>query len=101
MRLSINDDQSKECFDVLLENLPKLMLIIDSRLSNKQQVVVHCAAGQQRSAAVVCAYVIWKMGIKLEDAIAFVKSKKRDAFFWNVNFRQPLETFAEFCSALL
>lgn len=97
MRLPINDDLSQESYSIMYSNLPNLMLIIDNKLKNNLPVVVHCAAGQQRSAAVVCAYVMWKTCIKLEDAISYIKSKKIDAFFWNVNFRPPLEMFAQLC----
>lgn len=97
MRLAINDDLSQESYAIMYANLPNLMLVIDNKLKNNVPVVVHCAAGQQRSAAVVCAYVMWKTCLKLEEAIAHVKSRKRDAFFWNVNFRPPLEMFEVSC----
>lgn len=97
MRLSVNDDLSQESYSIMHANLPNLMLIIDNKLKNNVPVVVHCAAGQQRSAAVVCAYVMWKTCMKLEEAIGYVKSKKSDAFFWNVNFRPPLEMFEQSC----
>lgn len=97
MRLAVNDDMSQESYSIMYANLPNLMLVIDNKLKNNVPVVVHCAAGQQRSAAVVCAYIMWKTCVKLEDAIGYVKSKKTDAFFWNVNFRPPLEMFEHSC----
>jgi protein-tyrosine phosphatase len=55
-------------------------------------VVVHCRAGQQRSAAVMAAYLMRK-GMGLEQAIKYIKSRKPDAFYWNVNFMPALKIF--------
>jgi hypothetical protein len=42
--------------------------------------------------AVVAAYLIYKNIVStLVDAVHFLREKKKDAFFWSVNFHQPLE----------
>lgn len=89
-RLAVDDDLSKLSIEVMTDALPLLVKTIDEKVASGKDVVVHCMAGQQRSAAVVAAYVMSKMGLGVDDAIAFVRSKKRDAFFWQANFRQSL-----------
>lgn len=99
IRLPVNDDLSPEAMITMQTQLPQLVLLIENKLANHIPVVVHCHAGRQRSAAVVCAYIMWKTNSSLEDSINFVKSKKTDAFFWQANFRPALEYFNNtFCN---
>ena len=58
-----------------------------------QAVLVHCKAGQQRSAAVVAAVVMDVTGCSAAEAVECVRMCKRDAFLGAVNFRSSLETF--------
>lgn len=49
---------------------------IDRAIENQQGVLVHCAAGQSRSASFVIAYLMQKYKISYEHALAFVQSKR-------------------------
>lgn len=90
-RVPVNDDGSDECMKDMLLYLPQIVQVIETTLVNQgYKVVVHCQAGQQRSATVVAAYL---MGWNADEAIAFVKVKKPDAFFWQVNFLSVLQEF--------
>lgn len=92
MRIAIDDNQSNRTFVDLLHALPTAMETIDEQLKLGNKVVVHCLAGQQRSAAVVAAYLLFKKVVPtVADAVYFLRAKKKDAFFWAVNFRQPLD----------
>jgi hypothetical protein len=70
--------------------MPTLVEHIDKAMKANQTVLVHCAAGRQRSVAVVVAYVMHAEGLSRDEAIAFVKSKKRDAFFPEPRFYDSL-----------
>lgn len=94
IRVAVNDDRSVDCLNKMFCVLPGVVQVIDDALAAGKQVVVHCRAGQQRSAAVVAAYLVSKHGLSLNDAIASIKKVKRDAFLWMVNFQEPLEKFA-------
>ncbi len=58
-----------------------------------QPMLVHCAAGMQRSAACVAMFLIAIKGYTVEEAIAFVKEKRPIAFFTSVNFRPAIDAF--------
>lgn len=92
IRVPVNDDLSQEAMQGMIASLPSTIQAIDQVLRNGGRVVVHCFAGQQRSAAVVAAYLTSK-GIALERAIDYIKSRKQDAFIYGVNFQPALESF--------
>lgn len=100
IRLPVNDDLSREAMDTMTRELPRVLKIIDSVRASGGTVLVHCFAGQQRSAAVVAAYLM-AHGMCKQDAIEFVCSKKPDAFFTGVNFDPALENFSKNSRACL
>lgn len=93
VRISVNDDMSRDALYGMLVALPGIVEEIDTQLKKGRRVVVHCLAGQQRSPTVIAAYLIGKCSYKLEDAIRYVREKKKDAFFWSINFRDSLEHY--------
>jgi hypothetical protein len=61
--------------------------------SLSKDVVVHCFAGQQRSATVVAAYVMRQTGWTPEQTVEYIKSKKPDAFLGGAHFMDQLKNF--------
>ncbi len=55
-------------------------------LNNGNKVLVHCNAGRQRSCATVACYLIKYYKITPIQAVSYIKSKRREAFFGYVNF---------------
>ena len=58
-------------------------------------VLVHCYAGMQRSAAVVAMYLIAKYGMAKEQVIPFIKSKRSIAFWPYTNFDKAIQGVEE------
>ena len=56
-------------------------------------VLVHCAAGMQRSAAVVAMYLIATQQIGKEEAIKFIQQKRSIAFMPMANFGNSISGF--------
>jgi len=57
-------------------------------------VLVHCAAGMQRSAAVVAMFLISQSpGMKVEDAIQFIQKRRPIAFTPAANFLRAIKAF--------
>ena len=88
IRIPIDDNQSE------IENLNNYIFwickIINDTLIAGGEVVVHCLAGRQRSAAVIVSYLmIYNKSIK--DPANFVKNVKQDIFFPYTNFQKTLD----------
>jgi len=64
-----------------------------SKEHKKGNVLVHCYAGMQRSAAVVAMYLIATKRMKKEDAINFIRQKRSIAFSPFVNFDKAIQGF--------
>lgn len=93
IRISVNDDSHESSFDIMYNNFDNAVLYIDNLISKEIIVIVHCQAGQQRSAAVICAYLMSKKNMNTPEAILFIKSKKPDAFFFKCNFLSSLNKY--------
>ena len=74
----------------MLGFFPSATQAIRERLCLGDEVIVHCWAGQQRSAAVVAAYLIRYKNMSKNDAMQFVKRHKSDAFSWGATFDPAL-----------
>lgn len=67
----------------------------EMRRSQKEggAVLVHCAAGMQRSAASVAMYLIAVHGMHTDQAIAFIRDKRPIAFQPSPNFEKAMRGF--------
>lgn len=92
--IAVDDDGSKEALDGMFNKFSEVADRIHQELQNGSQVVVHCLAGQQRSPAMVAAYLMKHRGYTLENAVRHIRAKKPDAFFWSINFLDPLQRYA-------
>jgi protein-tyrosine phosphatase len=94
IRIPVDDDLRQESIYNLYTALPNTMTWIEEKLRRGNSVVVHCAAGQQRSAATVGAYLIWKFGYSVDEAIQYLRRVKSDAFLNGANFRPALDQWS-------
>ena len=58
-----------------------------------KKVLVHCAAGMQRSAACVAMFLISQFRCTTDEAIAYTKSRRPIAFYGNANFYRSIRGF--------
>jgi len=58
-------------------------------------VLVHCYAGMQRSAAVVAMFLIANYSMKKDNAISFIKRKRSVAFWPFTNFDKAIQGFQD------
>lgn len=56
-------------------------------------ILVHCAAGMQRSAAAVAIYLIAIQNLKTDQAIQYIQSKRPIAFRPSANFEKAIRAF--------
>ncbi|XP_036395415.1 uncharacterized protein LOC118784996 [Megalops cyprinoides] len=88
LRIPINDSLR----DDLLPWIPEALQFIDGAVSLGCSVLVHCAAGVSRSPALAVAYVMYRLGLDLDDAYRFVK-ERRPSISPNFNFLGQLQYF--------
>lgn len=93
IRIPVNDDPYESEKMLMLINELSVIDIIHNTLLNNNDVLVHCSAGMQRSCALVACYLIKYHNMKPIDAINYIKSKRRIAFFGNVNLLSTIEQF--------
>jgi predicted protein tyrosine phosphatase len=58
-----------------------------------RNVLVHCAAGMQRSAAIVGMYLIASKGMTWNQVISYIQGIRPIAFRPSANFKDPLTAF--------
>ena len=64
-------------------------------------ILVHCAAGMQRSAAVMAMFLIATQQMNSEQAIQYIRQRRPIAFMPMVNFGQSIRGFEQKLDALL
>lgn len=90
-RVPVNDDPADN--EIMARHLPIVVMVIDEALRYGGGVLVHCRAGMQRSAAVVAAYVMYKMGMSADEALEFVNYRKNETFWPVATFEPALRAF--------
>ncbi|XP_054615527.1 protein phosphatase Slingshot homolog 1 [Dunckerocampus dactyliophorus] len=88
LRIPIDDSLR----DDLLPWIPQALRFIDAAMSSGASVLVHCAAGISRSPALAVAYIMYSLGMDLDQAYRFVK-ERRPSISPNFNFLGQLQHF--------
>jgi len=57
------------------------------------KILIHCAAGMQRSAAITAMVLIAKYRCTTDEAIKYIKSKRQIAFYGQANFYKSIKGF--------
>lgn len=86
-------DDAPDANDTMLRHFPTAVLLIDEVLSHGHNVLVHCRAGMQRSAAVVAAYLMWKRGLTADQALEYVNKRKPETFWPRPTFEPALRAW--------
>lgn len=71
----------------------EIVLKMTREYQTGQPILVHCAAGMQRSAACVAMFLMATKGFTPDEAISFIQAKRPIAFRPEANFRASLEGF--------
>ena len=92
-RVPVDDNLEEE--EIRNMELWSFEIIYKLLLEYKQgnTILIHCAAGMQRSAAVVAMFLMVFTGMKHEDAMQYIKERRPIAFFKNANFLKSIQGF--------
>ena len=93
-RIPVHDNlQADEIRNMTLWSHEAVYKIIEEHIKNKQNVLIHCAAGMQRSAALVAMYLIATKGMAWQQAITFIQGIRPIAFRPSPNFKTSIIEF--------
>jgi dual specificity MAP kinase phosphatase len=92
-RIPVDDNGKDQEVENFREYTIKLLSIIKNDFDKGKKILVHCLAGNQRSASFVCAFIMLYKNIKLIDCIKLLLEKKPNVFFFGnrINFINALE----------
>merc|ERR1712137_417930 len=77
----------------LLRFLIPTFRFIEHALQQNGRVLVHCKAGQSRSATLVVSYLMWKNSWSLSETLQYMKKKRK--IYPNVGFKFQLQLLDE------
>lgn len=98
IRLPVNDSLMNKDFMIMTDALIALVPVLENYVRNKNPVLIHCFAGMQRSACLLCALLLKSLKMKLHEAIFFIQIKRNIAFTPQVNFIDSLLIYENYLS---
>lgn len=96
-RLPVKDNQNESEINKFSQLINKTVNEIKKNLSTRN-ILVHCYAGQQRSPAILVAFLMKYGQMDIESAISAIKSKKSDIFHPKCNFSDALIIYQKYLS---
>lgn len=74
LKIEIEDSDDVD----IKQHFYRVFRFIESTLTLGGRVLIHCNAGVSRAGAMITAYVMKTKGLKLKEALKFVRSKRRN-----------------------
>lgn len=96
MRIPVEDSLKQKDYDLMFEFMPAIVAFIHKHIAvQKNNILVHCWAGRQRSAISVAVYLVDKYGLDPKEACKVVMDKRPEAFHFgkSLNFDQALNKY--------
>lgn len=95
-RIPVDDNLRDEEIINMEKWAPESIMLLLQEYKAGNTILVHCAAGMQRSAAAVAMLLIVLEGLTPDQAIASVQAKRPIAFRPSANFRRSIEGFWQY-----
>jgi protein-tyrosine phosphatase len=92
-RVPVDDNLQEEEIRNLQHWSWEIVYKVSKERSSGNHILIHCAAGMQRSAAVTAMFLISQHRCTTDEAIQFIKSKRPVAFLGNANFYNSIKQF--------
>ena len=93
-RLEVNDSLQEVDQHDMSRYLPEMTEIMLNCFKTLTPILVYCKVGIQRSATLIAAFLIRYTGIRYENAIKIIQSKRIYAFRPTINFNTSLLQFS-------
>ena len=92
-RIPLDDNREEEEIRNMELWSGEIAILIMREYQRDKNILVHCAAGRQRSAASVAIFLISQLQMRGMDAIRFIKQIRPIAFHPYVNFGRSIDYF--------
>ena len=89
-KIPVHDNLQREELTAMINYLRVIVHIINNHLEKREPILVHCAAGMQRSAIVVLAYLYKYSGKSIYECIALMKKNRPIVFYPMMNFKPSI-----------
>lgn len=94
-RVPVDDNlQTEEIRNLELWSYEVIYLLV-REVKKGEPILVHCAAGMQRSAAVVAMFLIASRRMNWNQAYRYIRQRRSIAFFPRANFEKAIQGFFE------
>jgi protein-tyrosine phosphatase len=96
MRIPVEDSLKQKDYDLMFEFMPAMVQFIHKHANvQKNNILVHCWAGRQRSAIGIAVFLVDKYGLEPKEACKYVLEKRPEAFHFgkSLNFDQALNKY--------
>jgi len=96
MRIPVDDSLKQKDYDLMFDFMPVIVAFIHKHIvTQKNNILIHCYAGRQRSAISVAVYLVDKYGLDPKEACKVVLDKRPEAFHFgkSLNFDQALNKY--------
>lgn len=96
MRIPIDDSLKEVDFEKCYKFMPVIIEFIHKHIVlQKNNILVHCYAGRQRSAISVAVYLVVKYNMTPADACKYIMDKRKEAFHFglSLNFEDSLNKY--------
>jgi len=92
-RIPVDDNGKDQEIENFYEYTIKLLNIIKNEYDKNKKILVHCLAGNQRSASFICAFIMLYKNLSLNESIKLLLDKKPNVFFFGnkINFIEALK----------
>jgi protein-tyrosine phosphatase len=95
VRIKVDDDLQKEEIINMYQYLDNATELIHKYLLSNNTIFVHCYAGKQRSATIVCAYIMRYLNLSYKETTDLVRTKRLIIFTPLPNFDEALKHYDE------
>ena len=90
IRVRVEDNLEKQEIENLYKYFEPISQLLHSSLKKGKKIFVHCYAGKQRSATIICAYIMTYLNLSFKDSFQLIKSKRKHIFTPYANFINAL-----------
>lgn len=80
---------------------PETVMLVVKEYNRGSHILIHCAAGMQRSAAIMAMTLMVLRSAQSDDAIKFIRSVRPIAFTPEVNFRKSIAGFEQYYNQVI